>query len=598
MLLFALACAPDPVAFCEGPTRQVFEASRDAHVTQLPDDHWMVEDPNTPNGTRIALTPEVHPGLDFPENYASWYDDLSTLDGWGLSSGIWFTLTGQPWESLDDEDVVVAYRTDGDWIQADMELRVMHHGWSVMMRPLRPFPPQAEVVAVVLSDPAAPDCLEPSLSLKELLDPEGHRVDDPPLGARYRAALDDLGLQPQQVGAMTVFTTQSATTQGVEVADRIAQMDPELRFDTCVDEGGHWECSGHLDTVDFRDESRTVPPGEVLERGRYDLPVTLWLPPGEGPFPTIVCGHGLGGDRYDCDALIDEVTAAGVAMIGVDAVEHGDHPTRSEFELELLEPLAIFAISVDPPALNALQLRDNFRQSAWDKLQLIQAIHQGVDVDADGLLELDPDRIAYAGVSLGGLMGPEPLALSTHLRGGWLAVGGGRVTQIISDSESFSLLIDVMKPSDFDDGDVEQGLQVLQMVVDAGDPAVWAAHVQRDRLVGGEAPDIYLGAVLDDDVVPNTANDNLALAFGAPGVGTEHWSVPTMGFTPGSVQANGPDGASLGYVQHAQVHHDGEPREARHANLHNSDEGKAAIEALLWARLFDDGRGVVLDPAD
>lgn len=595
-MVFLLAACSQPVDFCEGTTRLDYAPAPDAPLTTFPDDHWLVDDPSTFTGYRVELNPDTSPGLgDFPDNYANWFQHLSTLDGFGLTAGISFLLNGDPLTELADEDVLVAARTDAGWEPVPVETLLLDDGWAVMLRPRVALPEDSDVVALVLTDPASAGCIQPSNYLAELLDPDGRDVEDHAMGPRFREALEGVDIPPERVAAMTVFHTQAATPQSLQVAEFVQTLDPELVFGVCEDRG-HLACDGTLDVVDFRNEERVVPPGDVEERGRYDLPVRLWMPPGEGPWPTVVCGHGLGGDRYDCEALVDEVTALGVALIGVDAVEHGDHPTRSEGDLELIEPLLIFAISVTPPGLHALRLRDNFRQSAWDKLQLIRALALGVDVDGDGALDLDPDHLAYAGVSLGALMGPEPLALSEDLSGGWLAVGGGRVTQIISDSPSFSILIDVMKPSNYSDGDVLRGMQFLQTVIEAGDPMVWASHVQADRRVGGPVPDIYLGAVLNDEVVPNSTNDNLARAFFAPGIGTEHWPVAEMTFGPGSVQANGPGGATLGYVQHATVVRDGTERAATHAHLHDSDEGLAAIEALLAPGLFDEGAGVVLDP--
>ena len=48
---------------------------------------------------------------------------------------------------------------------------------------------------------------------------------------------------------------------------------------------------------------------------------------------------------------------------------------------------------------------DNWRQSTYDKLQLIQTLVDAPDIDGDGTLEFDTDRMAYWGVSLGGTGG-------------------------------------------------------------------------------------------------------------------------------------------------------------------------------------------------
>ena len=133
-------------------------------------------------------------------------------------------------------------------------------------------------------------------------------------------------------------------------------------------------------------------------------------------------------------------------------------------------------------------------------------------------------------------------------------------------------------------------------MVDPGDPAIWAQHVQLDRLVDGPIPDVYIGAALDDEVVPNSTNDLFAQGFQAPGVGDEVWPVHGIAFSPGDVSGNGPGGASLGVIQFAHIHEDGVERAAEHANLHDSDEGLDAIEAFFRPRLFDDEPATILDP--
>jgi dienelactone hydrolase len=346
---------------------------------------------------------------------------------------------------------------------------------------------------------------------------------------------------------------------------------------------------------DYRAADGLVPAGETSAQSSYDLPLSAWLPPGVGPFPVVICGHGLGGDRDSCEGIAGEAAGNGLALIGVDAVEHGDHPGRTEADLDLIEPLMIFSIRLTPPGINGLKLRDNFRQSAWDKLQLVEAIRAGVDFDGDGILDLDGERIGYAGVSLGGIMGAEPMALSPHIKAGLMVVGGARVTQIIEDSPTFSILIDLMKPPGTDGGEVDRAFPLLQTMMDPGDPMTWAPQVQ-NRGDGAASPDVMLMAAFDDQIVPNSTNDLLAMAFAAPGVGSEVWPVDGVSFSPGSMSGNGPGGASLGLVQFATVHEAGVEKVAEHDNVHDSDEGLAAIEAFFTPVFEAGGHGVVTDP--
>ncbi|MCP4807097.1 MAG: hypothetical protein GY913_26365 [Proteobacteria bacterium] len=592
MFLLLLACT-QPVDFCQGDVRLRYAEGFEEGLTVYPDDHWTVEDSSTTTGLRVDMSLEDEGLSAQPENYADWFDFVSTLDGFGLSSDLFFRFAGKLDPSVADDVFLIALTDDGP-VEYDPQVTFTDVDQTLMLRPRRALPSSTRIVAGLRTDPTSESCAAPSPYLMELLDPEGRKAEHP-LTDRFQEGLAATGLDPSEIAAMTVFTTQSAHEQALQVVDDIATLDPELTIESCTPEGAYQRCEGVIEIVDYRVDG-VVPVGPVEARSTYDLDVRIWAPLEPGPHPMVLCGHGLGGDRDDCDAIVDKVTTEGVALVGVDAQEHGDHPARSEAELELIEPLMIFAIRVNPPGLHGLKLRDNFRASAWDKLQLLAALEQGVDLDGDGEDDLDGDRIGYAGVSLGAIMGPEPLALSGSLQGGLMYVGGARITQIIQDSPSFSILIDVMKPGELTDGDVERAFPLLQTMVDPGDPAIWAPYVQRDRLVPGVVPDIYIGAALDDEVVPNSTNDLFAQGFSPPGVGEEVWAVHGIDFASGDVSGNGPDGASLGMIQFAEVHEDGTPAPAEHANLHDSDEGLAAIEAFFRPRLFDDEPALILDP--
>ena len=452
MLALLLGCT-QPVDFCDGDVRLRYEAPFEDGLTVFPDDHWTVEDPGTTTGLRVDMSVDDEGLSEQPSNYADWFEFISTLDGFGLTSGLFFRFAGKLDPAVADDVFLIALTEDGP-VEYDPQVTFTDVDQTLLLKPRRALPSNTRVIAGLKTDPADEACAAPSPYLMELLDPQGRKVEHP-LTERFQQGLEIAGLDPSEIAAMTVFTTQSAHEQALQVVDDLASRDPVVQDIACTDRGTYQLCDGVLEAADYRVDG-VVPPGSVEVRDTYDLPVRIWAPVEGGPWPVVVCGHGLGGDRDDCDAIVDEVTEQGVALVGVDAQEHGDHPARSEAELELIEPLLIFAIRVDPPGLHGLKLRDNFRASAWDKLQLIQAIEAGVDLDGDEIPDLDGDAIAYAGVSLGAIMGPEPLALSGSLQGGLMYVGGARITQIIQDSPSFSILIDVMKPSELTDGDVDR----------------------------------------------------------------------------------------------------------------------------------------------
>lgn len=604
LALVLLACKPAPPAFCEGEVAYTFAPGPDAELDAWPDDHWTVADPSTPTGLRLHLSPAEHSALaEFPANYQDWFTHLSTLDGFGLSAGIFLRFSAPlPGSALDPSRIhVVSLGAEGPQ-DHPVEVLTTDYGRTLLLRPRRALPEATEVVVVLETDPSAADCVRPSPALRELVSPDTQLPrgeDAPALSARYVAALAELGLSPEQVGAMTLFTTQTATRLSRQVAEHIRGLTPALEAPaSCVEEGAWRRCDAGLEALDFRGPERVVEGWDAQPQAGYTLPVRIWLPPTAqpGPYPVIVCGHGLGGDVDDCDVLVPEAAELGVAVVALDAVEHGMHPARTPMELDLLAPLMIFAIRVNPPGINGLQLRDNFRQSAWDKLQLLRALEVGLDLDGDGAADLDGERVVYAGVSLGAIMAAEPLALSAVPQAAWTAVGGARITQIIQDSPEFSVLIDLMAPSNMDEGDVDRAFPLLQTMVDPGDPAVWGPRVLEDRVFeDGSRPHYAALMALNDTIVPNTTNSLYVAALGLPGVGQEVWPMEGVSFAPGSVSGN-LDGVTAGVVQLAAVQHGGVWESAEHANVHDSDQGFASLRAFLLPALEGE-TPVLLDPS-
>ncbi|MCB9743746.1 MAG: hypothetical protein H6740_14195 [Alphaproteobacteria bacterium] len=603
ILLAALGCVtePEPVAWCEGPAQYDYRPDPDSSFTTFPDDHWTEPDASTPTGLRVSMRVEETPALlEFPDNYNHWFDELSTLDGFGVSAEIYFQFDGAIAAPAEDDVLLLALPAGAAPQRVDAELRLVDRDRTLMIRPRFPLPPATQVVAILLTDPEASDCVSPSAHLRALLSPETELGPDeaaPPLSERFRAGLEAAGLAPEQVAAMTVFTTQSATAASVAVALDIQDRGAALsRPFVCEDLGTMRSCTGAARINDYRGADGVVTTLEPSPQGEYELPIQLWLPLTEGPHPVVMCGHGLGGSTRDCEGVLPRLIEEDVAVVAVDAVEHGQHPSQTDPPLEILDPLMIFALELTPVAtVDGLRLRDNFRQSAWDKLQVLEVLRGGMDVDGDGLSEIDPERIAYAGVSLGAIMGAEPLALSDQLVGGWIANGGARVTQIIQDSESFSVMIDLMAAG-IDEGDIERGMAILQTLVDAGDPVAFAGHVTRDRLLDdGWEPSLVGAFSLNDEVVPNSTHENYMRALGVPGVGREVWEVEGVDFTEGSATANLPQGGAAGVVLFDVIVRNGQAQAASHGNLHESEEGMATMEALLRP-LFYGGPPVVLDP--
>lgn len=584
LLFFWLACGPDggpkaaPPAWCEAEVQGRQELDAPLMLDVFPDETWSIADPSTVTGRRLHLGAAADA---FPENYADLARQLEALDGFGLAASIYLRFTGPLDPALYADLRLVALAESGPE-EREFDLELLDAGATLMLTPRVPMPPATPMVVALINpeDPSAP-CVSPAPALRDQLWPAGSTREQP-LAARYEEALEAVGVTAARIGGLTIFTTQSLAVEEAVLAT-IRGNTPTFTSGECVD-GGLWRrCTGTVSVSDFRDSSRSVPDASGVAWSEYDLPTAVWLPAGApAPAPAILCGHGLGGDREQCDFLADLVAPAGLAVIATDAQEHGDHPARSTDGTELESTLALFGVVLSPAiGLDALALRDNFRASAWDRIQVVRAVTLGLDADGDGVDDLDPAHLAYAGVSLGGIMGPQVLAGAPELSAGALVVPGGALLSIVTESPSLGVLVDLMRPIDYSDDDVTRTVQILQTLVDAGDPLVFGALLSERRATGG--PDVLEMIAVNDSIVPNISSARLAQALGLPGVGTEWFSIPGVSFAAGDVRANLEDGRSGGVVLcMSTTPFEGAPVEAAdHSSLHESVEGIASFKAFL-----------------
>lgn len=569
----ALAPAAAAVPFCESDLAYRYAPDEALHT--FPDDWWTTEDASAATGLRVSM-PSDHPAMaEFPEDYRNLLEQLGTLDGFGLTPA----LTLQFAEALPDVaelDVTLLAEEDGAWTVRDAKLETFDNARSLAVTPWRPLPPAARVVLALRTDPTDAACVSPSPALRTLLTGGAETR----LADRYAEGLDALGWRPEEVGAMVVFTTQSVGETDAAVAADVAARDVGLDGPmACVDEGGWRDCRGTITVGDYRDADGHVPEGPPEVRSSYALPIAVWLPPADlpAPYPVVLCGHGLGGSKTQCEFMAQLAGSLGVATVAIDAQQHGEHPLRGDGD-DLDQIAALFGFTLSPPSLDALVLRDNFRASAWDKLQVLRAVERGVDADGDGTVDLDASRVQYAGASLGGIMGPELMAWRPDVRAGTLIVPGGGLMNLVLDSDTFGIVAAMMTPAEWDEDDLARGIPIVQTLIDAGDPLVHAAEITRRR-AAGDGPDVAILMAYQDTIVPNSATAALAQAFAVTGVGDALMPVDGVSFEAGPLKGNLADGATGAFLQMAQTQpsEGAEWETADHSTLHESVQAAGVL---------------------
>ncbi|MCA9523050.1 MAG: hypothetical protein KC609_18875 [Myxococcales bacterium] len=481
----------------------------------FPDDFFTVDDPSTSTGLRVVVDDTNAPwAKQIPANLLNAYTELNKLNGWGTTAGIYLRFggslatlpSGDP-DSLTSDAIWLVQLTSDGYKRIPYETKRIDDGATVLILPMIPLEPKtrhAVIVTDALTD-ANGGCIAPSPLLAKLLHGEAKEPRFARLNGRYAELLQKTGLSASRVRAATVFTTQSIVESSVTIAADIRSRTFTWATRSCELKEKYRQCENTFVANHYRKDG-IVADGTPQES--YTIPVTIWLPKdGTGPFPTIIYGHGIGGNRLQAAEFLSELaTSLGVAVVAIDAVAHGQHPLGSGGSY-ILDIAKFFAVDVSTLTFEPLVQRDNWRQSTYDKLQLIELLASDPDVDGTPGDELDLGKLGYVGGSLGSIMSNELLALSDRFKWAIITVGGGRVVSIISEAPAFNAVVDLVKPADWTAGDLERAYPLAQTLIDAGDSANYATHILKNRLPGAGTipPHLLVVMALGDDTVPNVS---------------------------------------------------------------------------------------------
>ena len=273
------------------------------------------------------------------------------------------------------------------------------------------------------------------------------------------------------------------------------------------------------------------------------LPLTKKPPTG---YPVIIFGHGLGDSQYGGPSAVAPILVpSGFAVVSINAVGHGYGPQstvvlrlKNGREVQLTEG----GRSIPDPdgtiqpyggcilLTGGVGIRDCLRQTAIDMMQLVRMLKSGVDLDGDGTVDLDPNRIYYVGQSLGSLYGTLFTALETNLNAATLNAGGGSVIDIARWSPAFRpfLIQGLGLPADFNENYVlrdqpvkindtpgaiaiQNTLENIDWTDMPGDPLAYAPLL-RSRIPGLPAKKMLFQFAIGDQTVPNPTESALVRA--------------------------------------------------------------------------------------
>jgi hypothetical protein len=599
--------APEvPLSFCQGPTRFRYDPEDDSFLGAFPDDFWTL-DADTASGVEIAIDEKAKWIGDVPGTFGKNVLELNGLDGFGTIATVFLRFSDALPESLNSpgeapDGVRFVAIEDGEVKDVDFQTSLTDDGTTLLVEPLRPLAPNTlHAVWVTREVLVGDDCIAPGATLEALLSGEAGQGPLARLQARYDTVLDATGLRGDELSAATVFTTQDPTRDdtivGADIRSRTYAWS-DVTCDTKVKGVKHCEA-----TFDGRAYTADKVYAGGAPQATWTYPVSLWFPDSDGPHPTVLFAHGIGGDRSQAKGFAEYFAAEfDVAIVSIDAVEHGEHPGGSGGGGQM-DVLGFFAVDLGTASVNGRILRDNWRQSAWDKLQLVELFEDAPDVDGDGKVDIDLERIGFLGVSLGGIMGPQLLSLTDRFGAAILDICGGRLTSILDDSDTLGVFTAIGAPG-ASEGDIKRFFAVAQVIIEAGDPVSYSPYVVESRKpdAGSRAPHVLLQIAIGDEVIPNSASWWLARSLGVPHIAPVHTSVPLVELQPGDgpVSGNLLGGTTTGGLfQLDRVSYgDGKkPEAAGHQTTPGSSESITQAVTFLQSWI-ETGLARIIDPYD
>lgn len=296
--------------------------------------------------------------------------------------------------------------------------------------------------------------------------------------------------------------------------------------------------------------------GTPTAQGTNEIFFTLILPASPKPangWPVAIFGHGFTDYNNNSPfAVAASMAAAGIATVAINVVGHGGGPLGTlTVNLSGANAVTVPAggrgidqdgdgtidstegVNATPPQ-GIITNRDGLRQTVVDLMQLVRVIKRGVDIDADGLADLDAGRIYYFGQSFGGIYGTMFLAVEPNVRVGVPNVSGGAIVEIARLSPVFRPLVGLalafrqpplinvggVSKIEFNENiplrnqpaiinnvagatAIQEVLENTEWVSQSGNPVAYAVHLKKKPLSGVPAKLVIFQFARGDQTVPN-----------------------------------------------------------------------------------------------
>ena len=315
---------------------------------------------------------------------------------------------------------------------------------------------------------------------------------------------------------------------------------------------------------DYETDEKFIPPVGTLSgtpkvQGTNKVFFNLFLPSSPKPidgWPVAIFGHAFPDNKNSSPFAVAAIMAAhGIATIAINAVGHGGGPLGTlTVSQNVGDPVTFRAggrgidqdgngtidsiVSAEgffaAPPRTIIFNRDGIQQTVVDLMQLVREIEVGMDVDGDGIQDLDPSRLYYFGQSVGGIYGTIFLAVEPNVRAGVPNAPGGSITEFTRLSPfyrpfiGFILasrvppLINVGGPSgiEFNENiplrnqppvintvpgatEIQEAFENTEWVSQPGNAVAYAPHIRKKPLDGVPAKSVIIQFARGDRTVPN-----------------------------------------------------------------------------------------------
>ncbi len=380
---------------------------------------------------------------------------------------------------------------------------------------------------------------------------------------------------------------------------------------------------GRFRSPNYRTAAKVIPATGTLTgtpalQGSHDLVVQMFVPAGAKPaggWPVAIFGHGFTDSMYGAPWTVASVMASrGIATVSINVVGHGGGALGNlavlrSGALPVVVPAGGRGIDQDgngnidstegvnaAPPQTIVASRDGLRQTVIDLMQLVRQVEAGVDIDGDGSVDLDANRVYYAGQSFGGIYGTIFLGTEPSLKAGVPNVPGGSITEIARISPAFRLLTAInlvsrapslinLPPTpgvpfpfnlNFNENmplrnvapvintvpgaaDIQAFIDRAQWVTQAGNPVSYAPYIRKQPLHGHSAKPVIVQFAKGDVTVPNPTSSAIIRAGGLSDRTTyfrndlAYAANPGVGKNPHVFLTNIGSAASAGYAIAAQT---------------------------------------------